>query len=254
MSFHIAPGKPGVDAVPRQAGGYMANGGGAMPEQRERTLLVLNTGSSSVKFALYRLGGGEELLVSGAVDRIGLDGGVFRVEPGTAGTAGKRSLDLADHDAALKELFGWLAEEPAGRGLSAIGHRVVMGGPELTRPVRITPQVVETLRRLVPLAPNHLPPEVRTIEAAQRAFPELPQVACFDTAFHADLPNVARRYALPADLRAAGVRRYGFHGLSYQYIVEELRRTAPAEAAGRLVIAHLGNGCSMAAVRDGRPV
>src|SRR5262249_2380501 len=137
----------------------------------------------------------------------------------------------------------------------AVGHRVVQGGPHRTEPARVTPEVVADLRRLVPLAPNHLPGEITAIEVLSRALPGVSQVACFDTAFHRAMPRRARQFALPREYFDEGVQRYGFHGLSYQYLVEELRREAgPDAAAGRLVLAHLGNGASLAAVRGGKPV
>ncbi len=226
-----------------------------MSEQRAGLVLTLNAGSSSLKFALYRLGGAEDLLARGNLERIGLEGGTFRAEGGQGEQLVAREAALPDHGAALTVLLDWLSGPLKGQGLTAVGHRVVQGGPHFTQPQRITPEVLATLRRLVPLAPNHLPGELQAIEAAARAFPGVPQVACFDTAFHATLPTHAHRYALPRELYDEGVRRYGFHGLSYQYVVEELRRVAgPAEAEGRVVIAHLGNGASLAAVRGGRSV
>ena len=136
-----------------------------------------------------------------------------------------------------------------------MGHRVVHGGPKHIQPERITPQMVEELRRLSPFDPEHLPEEILLTEAFHRRFPELPQVACFDTAFHHDLPRVARLLPIPRRYAALGVRRYGFHGLSYAFLMEELARLEGAETArGRVILAHLGNGASLAAVRDGKPV
>jgi acetate kinase len=224
-----------------------------MPEQREGVILTLNSGSSSVKFALYRVGAAEELTVGGSLDRIGLGDGRFRAER-CREVLTDQTLALPNHDAALTVLLRWLHDQRPGPAVTAVGHRVVQGGPHHTRPQRITPAILDDLRRLVPLAPNHLPSEIAGIEAVARSFPHLPQVACFDTAFHRAMPDLARRLALPRHLYDEGVQRYGFHGLSYQYIVEELRRAAGAEASGRVVIAHLGNGASLAAVRDGRPV
>jgi acetate kinase len=219
-----------------------------MDDPTEHVILTLNSGSSSVKFALYRIGRTETLLVRGSLERIGLADGRFRAE-GDGVSRVDRSLALPDHAAALTVLLDWLrAQFPAP--LAAVGHRVVQGGLKLTEPCIITPEVLDTLRRLVPLAPEHLPGEIQAIEAIAQAYPELWQVACFDTAFHRTLPDCARRLALPRELHDEGIQRYGFHGISYQYIVEELRGTA----ASRLVIAHLGNGASIAAVRDGRGI
>ncbi|MCI0459920.1 MAG: acetate kinase [Gemmataceae bacterium] len=226
-----------------------------MSEPRASLVLTLNAGSSSLKFALYRLGAAEDLLARGNLERIGLDGGTFRAQGGNGEQLAARETSLPDHAAALAVLLDWLSGSLQGQGLTAVGHRVVQGGPHFTQPHAITPEVLATLRQLVPLAPNHLPGELLAIEASARAFPGVPQVACFDTAFHTTLPPHARRFALPRELYDEGVRRYGFHGLSYQYVVEELRRVAgPADAEGRVVIAHLGNGASMAAVRGGRSV
>ena len=137
--------------------------------------------------------------------------------------------------------------------LTAVGHRVVHGGPKYSEPQRITAEMVEELRQLSPFDPEHLPEEIQLTEAFHRRFPDLPQVACFDTAFHHDLPRVARLLPIPRRYEAQGVRRYGFHGLSYAFLMEELARLAGAEAAqGRVILAHLGNGASLAAVHDGK--
>jgi len=136
-----------------------------------------------------------------------------------------------------------------------VGHRVVHGGPKYSEPQRITPVLVEELRQLSPFDPEHLPEEIRLTEACHRRFPDLPQVACFDTAFHRDLPRVAQLLAIPRRYEAQGVRRYGFHGLSYAFLMEELTRVAGWETArGRVILAHLGNGASLAAVHNGKPV
>ena len=147
-------------------------------------------------------------------------------------------------------------EERSGRdALTAVGHRVVHGGPKYSEPQRITAEIVEELHRLSPFDPEHLPKETLLIEAFHYRFPNLPQVACFDTAFHHDLPRVARLLPIPRRYEAQGVRRYGFHGLSYAFLIGELARLAGSEAAqGRVILAHLGNGASLAAVRDGKPM
>ena len=149
----------------------------------------------------------------------------------------------------------WIAERSGRDALTAVGHRVVHGGPNYYKPQRITAEIVEELHRLSPFDPEHMPEEILLIEAFQRRFPALPQVACFDTAFHHDLPRVAQLLPIPRRYEAQGVRRYGFHGLSYAFLMEELARLAGAEAAqGRVILAHLGNGASLAAVRDGKSV
>ena len=160
-----------------------------------------------------------------------------------------QSAKLPNHDAALKLLFDWLRGHPQGGDLDAVGHRIVHGGRDYCEAIIDYPTVLARLRELVPLAPNHLPGEIEAIEAVARNYPSLPQVACFDTAFHRRMPAAAQHYALPRSLTEEGILRYGFHGLSYEYIVQELRREGTA--AGRIVIAHLGNGASMAAVANG---
>ena len=217
------------------------------------TILTLNAGSSSIKFALYRMEGREQRSASGMIDRIGLPDGRFRAmndretlvdEPGS----------FPDHEAALAVLFAWLRSISGGIVVSAIGHRVVQGGPRLTRPAQVTAEILTELKSFISLAPNHLPGQIAAIEAAGRAYPTLPQVVCFDTAFHRSMPAIARRLPLPREYFDKGVQRYGFHGLSYDYLAMELARIAPSEVAGRVVIAHLGNGASMAAVQGGKAV
>lgn len=213
-------------------------------------ILCVNSGSSSLKFALYRMGTEPEALIAGgAVERIGLAGGRLWVRSADRKPLAEGYEDFPDHTAALRGLHA------AAEGLrlppsDAIGHRVVHGGPDHTRPERVTPELVETLRELVAFAPLHLPSEILCIEAALRRFPDRPQVACFDTAFHRRMPERAQRFPLPRALWEEGVRRYGFHGLSYEYIVEMLGDAT----AGRVIVAHLGNGVSMAAIKDGQPI
>ena len=191
-----------------------------------RHVLALNCGSSSLKYALFR---GDDALVRGTM-KIGGSG-------------------PSDHAAAVEAVF----EEIARRGVahpSVVGHRLVHGGPQHVQPARVTPALMASLADAVPFAPLHLPAELRAIEAVEARFGDLPQVVCFDTSFHQTLPERAQRFALPDALFASGVRRYGFHGLSYEYLVETLE----AEPLGRAVFAHLGSGASMAAIRDGRSI
>jgi acetate kinase len=216
-------------------------------------ILCLNAGSSSLKFAVYEheaaaAGGDKSRLVAGAVERIGLKEGRFRLNDGdTAAT--ETAGEYPDHGTAVHAVFDTL-ERRGLSALDAVGHRLVHGGVEHTAPERVNARLLEALRELVPLAPLHLPSALSVIEAVTARFPALPQVACFDTAFHHRMPELARRLPLPRTLWDAGIRRYGFHGLSYEYIVWRL---GPA-ARGRTIIAHLGNGASIAAVRDGMPV
>jgi acetate kinase len=224
-------------------------------EERAMRILTINSGSSSVKIALYQIGETESLEFSGSLERIGLRSGAFHIRDAEGQSLIDEQLDLPDHEAAFKRLFDWLHDSHPGKALDAAGHRVVHGGARFTLPQRITPALIAELKELVHLAPEHLPHEIKAILATTRAFPDLAQAACFDTAFHSSMPRLARIYALPRYFMEMGLMRYGFHGLSYEYIVQELRREAGARAAdGRLIIAHLGNGASMAAVQDGRSV
>ena len=166
-----------------------------------------------------------------------------------------RLVTAPDHAVAVSTLMDWIEERSGRDAITAVGHRVVHGGPKYGKPQQITAEMVEELHRLSPFDPEHLPEEILLTEAFHRRFPDLPQVACFDTAFHHDLPRVARLLPIPRRYEAQGVRRYGFHGLSYAFLMEELARLDGPEAAqGRVILAHLGNGASLAAVRDGKPV
>jgi acetate kinase len=218
-------------------------------------ILTINSGSSSVKFGLFEVEQAEKLVLSGELERIGLHAGLFQVHNGHGETLVDEHTEIPDHEAALKRLFTWLEQHEPGKSLDAIGHRVVHGGPKYNQPHRLTPALVAELKELVPLAPDHLPHEIKAIRATSQIYPDLAQVACFDTAFHRHMPRLAQIFALPRHYQHAGLIRYGFHGLSYEYIMQELRHVAGDETAdGRVIIAHLGNGASMAAVRHGKSV
>ena len=219
-----------------------------------RRLLTINTGSSSLKAALYRLqeDATETPELRAEASRIGGRGGGLRLADARGETADERQDDLPDHAAALDALLSRLRDRGLDQDdLTAVGHRIVHGGDRYREPQRVAPEVVADLRALVPIDPNHLPQAIAAIEAVGRAYPAVPQVVCFDTAFHSRMPRVARLYALPRDLAEGGVVRYGFHGLSYEYVMEELRRLDPEAYDGRVVVAHLGNGASMVAVWGG---
>jgi acetate kinase len=219
-----------------------------------RRLLTINTGSSSLKAALYRLqeDATETPELRAEASRIGGRGGGLRLADARGETVDERQDDLPDHAAALDALLSRLRDRGLDQDdLTAVGHRIVHGGDRYREPQRVAPEVVADLRALVPIDPNHLPQAIAAIEAVGRAYPAVPQVVCFDTAFHSRMPRVARLYALPRDLAEGGVVRYGFHGLSYEYVMEELRRLDPEAYDGRVVVAHLGNGASMAAVWGG---
>jgi len=221
----------------------------------ERFLLTINGGSSSLKFAVFRAGPPPGRLLSGNIERIGLPGSTLSVTDLSGGHMTRRVVEAPDHAACVPLLVGLLEERARGEALAAIGHRVVHGGPRYGAPERITPEVLDELRRLSPLDPEHLPAELALIEAFAARYPHLPQLACFDTAFHHGLPRVATLLPIPRRYEARGVRRYGFHGLSYAFLMKELARLrGPAAAGGRVILAHLGNGASLAAVRGGRPV
>jgi acetate kinase len=219
-----------------------------------RRLLTINTGSSSLKAALYRLQEDttETPEFRAEASRIGGRGGSIRLADARGETLDERRDDLPDHSAALDALMSRLRDRGLDRDdLAAVGHRIVHGGDRYREPQRVAPEMVADLRALVPIDPNHLPQAIAAIEGVGRAYPAVPQVVCFDTAFHSRMPRVARLYALPRELAEEGVVRYGFHGLSYEYVMEELCRLEPEAGAGRVVVAHLGNGASMAAVRGG---
>ena len=226
-----------------------------MSQSCTHKILILNSGSSSLKFALFEMDGREALMVSGRLERIGLAQGTFQVRD-TNGRTLVESADekLPDHVAAIRRLLDWLSQAGHSENLDAAAHRVVHGGPRHSRPQRITPELLDELRLLVPLASNHLPGALAAIDALRQAHPTLAEIACFDTAFHRQMPELAQRYPLPRQYADEGVLRYGFHGLSYEYVLNELERTPGANAQGRLIVAHLGNGASMAAVHQGRGI
>ncbi len=220
-------------------------------------VLTINSGSSSIKFSLYRMGLQEELLARGSADGIGLRAGSFHAASGFGNSTVEKHVGLPDHAAALEEIMAWMGSASDGgpAPIDAIGHRIVHGGSVYREPQVIGPELMTALGGLVPFAPDHLPHEIDSIRTCQRIYPGVPQVACFDTAFHRTMPGVAQRYALPDEVLQHGVVRYGFHGLSYEYILGELRAGAgPSAADGRVIIAHLGNGASMGAFKNGKSV
>jgi acetate kinase len=217
--------------------------------------LAINSGSSSIKFALYELDSTLNRLARGQIERIGSARAPFSVRAGTPEVLNKQTVDAPDHAAAAHHIIAWLARAAPDRTLATIGHRIVHGGFRYFEPTLLTDTVLEHVGELASYLPSHLPSELAVIRTFREAFPALPHLGCFDTGFHRDLPDVARLLPLPRAYERTGLRRYGFHGLSYQFLVEELERTAGAEAAnGRLVLAHLGNGASLAAVYRGRSI
>jgi acetate kinase len=215
-------------------------------------ILTLNSGSSSVKFALFAIGQDQTCLFRGSLEGIASSDGSFQVQGAQGDRPRNWPASLPDHRAALQVLFAWL-EGAHPRGLDAVGHRIVHGGADFLQPHRITPDLLARLEGLVSLAPDHLPHEIKAIHAVSQDFPDVSQIACFDTAFHRTLPRKARLFALPRDLESQGVRRYGFHGLSCEYILQELEKEASTQTArGHVIIAHLGGGASMTAVYNGQ--
>lgn len=218
-------------------------------------ILTINGGSSSVKFAVFTAAAAPQAVFRGAVKRIGLPKATITIRDATDKVIDDRTLEVTDVRAAAGHLIDWLEGRVDLSSVAAAGHRVVHGGPNYTEPTPITPKLLNELRRLASLDIDHMPGEIELIEAVTARCPKVPQVACFDTAFHRDLPVVAKLLPTPRKYEAAGIRRYGFHGLSYTYLMEELARQTGSEAAcGRVILAHLGAGASMAAVHGGRCV
>jgi acetate kinase len=216
-------------------------------------ILTINGGSSSIKFALFEAGDSLQRILDGGIERIGLPEATLRVKSLNQADNFSRSVTVPDHTAAVSVLMDWIEEHSGRDSLTAVGHRLVHGGPKYSKPQRITAEMIEELHQLGPFDPEHLPEEILLIEAFYSRFTDLPQVACFDTDFHHDLPRVAKMLPIPRRYEAQGVRRYGFHGLSYAFLMGELSRLAGTEAAqGRIILAHLGSGASLAAVRDGK--
>jgi acetate kinase len=216
-------------------------------------ILTINGGSSSIKFALFDARDSLNLVLAGGIERIGSSNAVLKVKAANTANSFSRPVAASDHSAAVETLMDWIDERRVTDTLCAIGHRVLQGGPKYYKPQRVTAEMLAEMRRLSPFDPDHIPEELELIEAFGRRFPELPQIACFDTAFHHDMPRVAQMIAIPRGYEAQGIRRYGFHGLSYSFLVEELGRSAGPEAArGRVILAHLGSGASLAAVMNGR--
>ena len=217
-------------------------------------ILTINGGSSSIKFALYQTGEPLTRSLYGKVDRIGLPNTNLTFNDPTGNQQGSRSFAASDHRSAANSLIAWLEEQDGLDSVAAVGHRVVHGMKH-TEPEPVTKELLEELHRIRPYDPDHLPREIELIEVFRQRHPKLPQVACFDTAFHRTMPRVAKLLPLPRRFDAKGVQRYGFHGLSYAYLMEELARVAGAKAAqDREILAHLGNGASLAAVHTGKSI
>jgi acetate kinase len=217
-------------------------------------ILTINGGSSSIKFALYQVGEPLKQTLYGKIDRIGLSGTNLTFNDAAGHQQDSHGIAASDHRSAANVLIDWLAQQDGFALVAALGHRVVHGMRHI-QPEIITQDLLDELQRLRPYDPDHLPREIELVEAFRQRRPQLPQVACFDTAFHHTMPRVAKLLPIPRRFDAKGVQRYGFHGLSYAYLMEELARVAGTKGAqGRVILAHLGNGASLAAVQGGKSI
>jgi acetate kinase len=220
----------------------------------EQTVLALNGGSSSIKFAQFSARDVTQRRLHGKIDRIGIVGTTLTAVAEGQTAAVTKQVPTGDFAASIDVLIDWLANRKAFATVIAIGHRVVHG-MQHSAPERVTRAVLDELRAVVPFDPEHLPAEIQIMEKLLQRFPDLPQIACFDTAFHRTMPRVATQLPIPRRYEAMGVQRYGFHGLSYAYLMQKLAELGdPAARAGRVILAHLGSGASLAAVRDGASV
>ena len=221
----------------------------------QSALLILNAGSSSLKFAVYAADAAPtpDAAYRGVIEEIGGEGRL-RIEQLNQGSVLDQAVSPANHAQALQHVLTWLAQSHPDLTLRAAGHRVVHGGAAFSQPALVDDRVLAELEKLIPLSPLHQPHNLGAIRALAELLPDLPQVACFDTAFHHALPNVAKHFALPREMAARGIRRYGFHGLSYEYIASVLPDYLGDAADGRVIVAHLGNGASLCAMKQRRCV
>ena len=220
-----------------------------------RQIAVINAGSSSIKFAVFNVGGEQTLRFRGQIENIGVSPSLKAVDPdGGTLVENQWAAKEVNHRSATKIILQTSIALLGGEAVEGIGHRVVHGGTQFTAPVKVTKDVVASLKLLCPLAPLHQPHNLAPIEAIMAEAPHIPQVACFDTAFHQTQAGLAQAFALPREITESGVRRYGFHGLSYEYVSTKLREVAPDQASKKIIIAHLGNGASLCALSDGKSV
>jgi acetate kinase len=214
----------------------------------EQSILILNVGSSTLKFGLFPATEGDDPFLHGVLEYAGHAAGQLRLVDSRRRKTESQQL-AANRESAARELLSYLESSSLFQSVRAVGHRLVHGGSKLSEPVKIDPTIRALLEEVIPFAPDHLPTELRAIDEVSRFAPALAQVACFDTAFHSAMPRMARLFGLPRSLSDSGVIRYGFHGLSYEYVVDTLRKRG--ELPARTIVAHLGNGASIAALRDG---
>ena len=228
--------------------------GSENPAHSDRYVLTINSGSSSIKFALFRVADPLQRVLGGKFERVGLPDGDLAIDDEERNQHETRPLHLKSHAACVSPLIELLEKRVSLKAVTAIGHRVVHGGTRYRDTQLVTGEMLAELHRLSPFVPDHLPSGLMLMEALGTEYGQVPQIACFDTAFHAEMPRVAKLLPLPRRFDAKGIQRYGFHGLSYAYLMQELERLDRPAARGRVILAHLGNGASMAAVRDGKCV
>lgn len=216
-------------------------------------ILVVNGGSSSIKFAVFEAALAPRTVVTGAIESIGLSNAIFRVHALSVEKSFDKSVIAQTYIEATNLLLAWIQKNEACRKITAIGHRVVHGGSKYSKPVLLTTRVIDELKKVTSIDREHMPNEILLMTSLMHLFPSLKQVACFDTEFHQLMPLVARLLPIPRRYETLGIRRYGFHGLSYEFLLDELGRTCGLEASkSRIVFAHIGSGVSLAAVRDGK--
>ena len=226
-----------------------------MTKTQNINVLAVNSGSSSLKYALYNIGRDEKLILSGAINGISSRTGRFYINDGNNNVLINESLRISNHEIAVVKLLRWLKKNDYLNNLDAVGHRVVHGGPRYFQPLPVSSNLLEKLHDLISISPDHLPQELKVIKTIDQYHPDIKQVVCFDTTFHRNMPELAQLYALPRTLKDEGLIRYGFHGLSYEYVLEELKKRIGNDAAnGRIVVAHLGSGASMAAINRGKGI
>ncbi|TFE70569.1 acetate/propionate family kinase [Methylacidiphilum caldifontis] len=224
-----------------------------MQQKNHSLILTINSGSTSLKVGLFDCEN-QTFILKGNIERIGLAQSFFRLRNQEDQTVIEECFQLKDHDEAIAKLFGFLRKNKFDENLLAVGHRIVHGGLLYSEPRLITSETVDNLKELVAFAPEHLPSQILAIESFRKQIPHVKNVGCFDTAFHRTIPFYARWYALPKPIRDMGIVRYGFHGLSCEYVMEELKKTEKEKALGKVIIAHLGGGASMTAVYNGQSI
>src|SRR5665213_1748265 len=224
-----------------------------MAAARSRLVLTINTGSATLKAAIYEVDPAFRQVLSIQVNNTREESRI-RISDSGGSTLLDKPSSARDSPGSLGLILQWLADHDFLSQVAAAGHRLVQGGALYAKPERITPDFLAEIEQLIPLDPDHLPDALSIIKSLTQKLPELPQVACFDTAFHTTMPKVARMYALPQSLYDGGLRRFGFHGLSYEYILQELRKLEGSAAEGRVIVAHLGSGASMMAMHAGSSI